>query len=133
MGVAAAGDQVGHTDAVGGDGALWEQAQAAGDLFCGVGVDDVAVEVDGAAGGFEGAGQGAQQGGFSACVGADDDGEGVVGDGHVQVVGDHVLLVGQGQVVGVEACVFGCGGHGFLTSGFQARVRRHSVYSSQMR
>ena len=103
MRVAAAGDEVDDADAVGGDRALRQQAEAPRDLLGRALADLPAVEDHLAGGWREQARQGPQQGRLTAGIGADDHGERAVGDRDREAGRDRARLVAECEGVRMEA------------------------------
>ncbi|CAD5296232.1 conserved hypothetical protein [Bosea sp. EC-HK365B] len=103
MRIAAAGDEVGDGDAVRGDRALRQQAEAPRDLLGRALADLPAVEDHLAGSGRKQARQGPQQGRLAAGIGPDDHGERAVGDRDREAGRDRARLVAERQRIRVEA------------------------------
>ena len=103
MRVAAAGDEIGDGDAVGGDRRLGQQAEPARDVLGGPVRDLTPVEHHLPRTGREQTRQGPEQGRFAASVGADDDGERAIGDGERKIGRDRAGVVAQRHAVGLQA------------------------------
>jgi hypothetical protein len=101
--MAAAADEIGDGDALGGDGRLREQPQGAGQLLGGQPVHGLAVEQHLTTARGEQAGHRAEQRRHPAGVRADDARDPPERDDEVEVVDDRALAVAEGQVLGVSS------------------------------